>query len=256
MRIVRFAEGDRGRYGLVDGDFVRPLVAPPWETGGNPELAGAPLEREGLSLLVPVEPGKILGIGRNYRAHAAELGNEVPREPLVFLKPTTALVPHHGSIVLPRDAGRVDYEGELAIVIGRRARHVPKEEWASVVFGYAAALDVTARELQKKDGQWWRAKGFDTFCPLGPAVEAGVDPSDLLLTTTVNGETRQSGRTSDMIFDVGDIVAWISAAMTLEPGDVILTGTPEGVAPLAVGQTVSVAIEKVGKLTVTVEAEA
>lgn len=240
----------------MDGEAVRPLAAAPWETGGIPEPAGEIVPREGLRLLVPVEPKKILAIGRNYRAHAKELGNEPPTVPLVFLKPSTSLVPHHGSIVLPRNAGRVDYEGELVLVVGRRARHVSKEEGRSVVFGLTAAIDVTARELQKKDGQWWRAKGFDTFCPLGPAVEAGVDPSDLLLTTTVDGETKQSARTSDMIFDVGTIVAWISAAMTLEPGDVILTGTPEGVAPLSPGQTVSVAIEKVGKLTVSVEAEA
>lgn len=236
----------------MEGESLVPLAGAPWATGGRAVPAGDPLPRRGVPLLVPCEPAKVLGIGRNYRAHAAELGNEPPKEPMVFLKATSSLLPHKGTVVLPPDAGRVDYEGELALVIGRRARNVPRDAWRDVVFGLTCALDVTARELQKKDGQWWRAKGFDTFCPLGPAIETETDPSDLLLETLVDGETRQRARTSDVIFDVGTLVAWVTAALTLEPGDVILTGTPEGVAPLAAGQSVSVRIERVGELDVTV----
>lgn len=252
MRIVRFAHRGAPAYGLVNGDVIVPLEAAPWRTGGTPRPAGDAVPRRGAALLAPCEPSKVLGIGRNYRAHAAELGNEPPKEPLVFLKAPSSLLPHQGTVVIPKDAGRVDYEGELALVVGRRARDVPKDAWRDVVFGLTCAIDVTARDLQKKDGQWWRAKGYDTFCPLGPAIETGTDPSDLLLETLVDGETRQRARTSDVIFDVGTLVAWVTAAMTLEPGDVILTGTPEGVAPLARGQRVAVRVEKVGELDVTI----
>jgi 2-keto-4-pentenoate hydratase/2-oxohepta-3-ene-1,7-dioic acid hydratase in catechol pathway len=211
--------------------------------------------RRGALLLPAAAPTKILCIGRNYRAHAAELGHEVPKEHLVFLKPPSSLLPHGGTVRLPRESARVDYEGELALVIGRRARRVPKEDWRDVVFGVTCALDVTARDLQKTDGQWWRAKGFDTFCPLGPAIETDVDPSTLTLQTFVDGAPRQNGSTADFIFDVGTLIAWTSAAMTLEPGDVILTGTPEGVGPLAAGQNVEVRISGVGTLSVSVAAE-
>jgi 2-keto-4-pentenoate hydratase/2-oxohepta-3-ene-1,7-dioic acid hydratase in catechol pathway len=156
---------------------------------------------------------------------------------------------------MPRVSERVDYEGELALVVGRRARSVQPSAWREVILGFTPALDITARDLQKRDGQWWRAKGYDTFCPLGPAIETEGDGGDLLLETFVDGEKRQSGRTSQMIFDLGTLVAWVSAVMTLEPGDVILTGTPEGVGPLAPGQTVEVAIESVGRLAVRVERE-
>jgi len=256
VRIVRF-HGPMGAavYGLAERGTVTPLRNAPWETGGVPLPATEPVEARALALLTPCVPGKVLGIGRNYLAHARELGNEVPAEPLVFLKPPSALLPHEGTVLLPKEAGRVDYEGELALVIGRRARRVPKDGWRDVLFGLTVALDISARDLQKKDGQWWRAKGYDTFCPLGPSIETGVDPSDLLLETRVDGELRQSARTSDMIFDVGTVIAHVSAAMTLEPGDVILTGTPEGVGPLSPGQTVTVTIERVGTLSVKVAAE-
>jgi 2-keto-4-pentenoate hydratase/2-oxohepta-3-ene-1,7-dioic acid hydratase in catechol pathway len=165
------------------------------------------------------------------------------------------VIAHGGTVRLPKESQRVDYEGELALVIGRRARRVPRESWRDVVFGFTCALDITARDLQKTDGQWWRAKGFDTFCPLGPAIETDVDPADLALETFVDGERRQNARSSDLIFDVGTLIAWTSAAMTLEPGDVILTGTPEGVGPLAAGQTVEVRISGVGTLSAGVEVE-
>ena len=255
MRVVRVLHEGRAVWAAPEGEVLVPLARAPWEAKGAVERAGAPFPRRGAELLPPATPTKILGIGRNYAAHAKELGNEVPKEPLVFLKPPSALIAHGGVVVLPRESARVDYEGELALVIARRARRVPKDAWRDVVAGVTCALDVSARDLQKSDGQWWRAKGFDTFCPLGPALETDVDPSDLLLETLVDGAVKQSARTSLMIFDAGTLVAWVSSAMTLEPGDVILTGTPEGVAPLAPGQRVEVRIEKVGSLAVSVEKE-
>jgi 2-keto-4-pentenoate hydratase/2-oxohepta-3-ene-1,7-dioic acid hydratase in catechol pathway len=255
MRLVRFERGERPVWGVVEGESIVPLEAAPFETGGTPRRAGAPVDRRTAKLLAPSAPSKILCIGRNYRAHAAELGNEVPKEPLVFLKPPSSVIPHGGTIRLPKESTRVDYEGEVALVIGRRARRVPKEAWREVVLGVTCGLDVTARDLQKTDGQWWRAKGFDTFCPLGPAIETEIDPANLVLETFVDGVQKQAGRTSDMIFDVGTLVAWTSAAMTLEPGDVILTGTPEGVGPLAAGQRVEVRISGVGTLAASVALE-
>jgi len=256
MRVVRLSHEGSPAYGLVEGESILPLAAAPWETAGEPKRTGAAVDRRSATLLVPVVPTKILCIGRNYRAHAAELGHEVPEKPLVFLKPASSLRPHKGTVLLPPESSRVDYEGELTVVIGERIRRASREEAARAVFGYTCALDITARDLQKTDGQWWRAKGFDTFCPLGPAVETDVDSSDLLVETFVDGAVRQSGRTSLMAFDVPTIVAWASHAMTLEPGDVILTGTPEGVAPLLPGQTVEVRIGGVGTLSVRVEKEA
>lgn len=255
MRIVRFENDGAPAWALAEEETLVPLAGAPWETGGAPSPSGPAVPRRGARLLPAARPTKILCIGRNYRAHAAELGHEVPKEPLVFFKPPSSVIGHGGTIRLPKESARVDYEGELALVIGKRARRAPKEAWRDVVFGVTCALDVTARDLQKTDGQWWRAKGFDTFCPLGPAVETDVDPSSLVLETFVDGALRQTGKTSDFIFDVGTLIAWTSAAMTLEPGDVILTGTPEGVGPLAAGQTVEVRISGVGTLAANVESE-
>lgn len=255
MRIVRFDDGGRPAWGVVEGESIVPLLAAPWETGGTPRPSGAPVDRRSARLEAPATPSKILCIGRNYRAHAQEMGNEVPKEPLVFFKPPSSVIPHGGTIVLPKESARVDYEGEIALVIGRRARRVPRDAWRDVVAGVTCALDVTARDLQKTDGQWWRAKGFDTFCPLGPALETEIDPAGLTLETFVDGALKQSGKASDFLFDVGTLVAWTSAAMTLEPGDVLLTGTPEGVGPLAAGQSVEVRISGVGSLVVSVAAE-
>lgn len=254
MRFVRLVNGGAPAWALAQEETLVPLAGAPWETGGVPKPSGDAVPRRGARLLPAASPTKILCIGRNYRAHAAELGHEVPKEPLVFFKPPSSLLPHGGTVRLPRESARVDYEGELALVIGRRARRVAKEDWRDVVFGVTCALDVTARDLQKTDGQWWRAKGFDTFCPLGPAVETDVDPSTLTLQTFVDGAPRQNGNTADFIFDVGTLIAWTSAAMTLEPGDVILTGTPEGVGPLAAGDALVVEIEGVGRLEVRVSA--
>lgn len=253
MRYLRFDDGGLPRFGRLDAGLVTPLDAAPWAGGRD---AGEPRPYEALALLPPVPPGgKILCIGRNYLAHVKELGNEVPSEPLVFLKPATSLLAHGGTVLLPPESERVDFEGELALVIGRRARRVGRDAYAQVVFGVTPALDISARDLQKKDGQWWRAKGFDTFCPCGPVVECGLEASDLHLRTYLDGDLKQDGRTSRMIFDLPALVSWVSQAMTLEPGDLLLTGTPEGVGPLADGQLLELEIEGLPRLSVRVAKE-
>ena len=253
MRFLRYDDGGLPRWGRLEAGRVTPLDGAPW-SGGEADGPARPYAE--LDLLPPVPPGgKVLCIGRNYLAHARELGNEVPAEPLVFLKPSTSLLAHGGTVLLPPESERVDFEGELALVIGRRARRVGPEAFADVVFGVTAAIDVSARDLQKKDGQWWRAKGFDTFCPVGPVVAAAFDASDLRLRTWLDGELRQDARTSRMIFDLPTLVSWVSQAMTLEPGDLLLTGTPEGVGPLADGQLLELEIEGLERLSVRVASE-
>jgi 2-keto-4-pentenoate hydratase/2-oxohepta-3-ene-1,7-dioic acid hydratase in catechol pathway len=201
-------------------------------------------------LLAPVLPSKVMGIGNNYAEHVREMGSEPPAEPVLFLKPSTSVTGPSDRIAYPvKLTDHVDYEGELAVIIGRLCREVPKERAEDVIFGYTCANDVTARNLQLKDGQWTRAKGFDTFCPLGPWMETGTDPSDLGITTTVNGDVRQHARTSELLWDVPSLIEYVSSVMTLLPGDVILTGTPEGVGPLTDGDEVSVTIESIGTLT-------
>lgn len=206
--------------------------------------------REGDRIEAPraFAPSKIVGIGQNYRAHAAEMGKGIPAEPLMFLKPPSALLAEGEAIERPDGYLRVDYEGELGVVIGRRAREVSVEDALAYVEGYTCVNDVTVRDLQQKDGQWTRAKGFDTFCPVGPAIALGLDPRDLRITTRVNGVVKQDSRTSDMIFDVATLVAFVSRHMTLEPGDLITTGTPQGVGNLVPGDVVEVEIEGVGVL--------
>ena len=253
MSYLRFDDGGLPRFGRLEAGVVTPLDDAPW-AGGEP--AGTPRPYEGLDLLPPVPPGgKVLCIGRNYLAHAKELGNEVPSEPLVFLKPSTSLLAHGGTVLLPPESERVDFEGELALVIGRRARRVSREEFDDVVFGVTPAFDISARDLQKKDGQWWRAKGFDTFCPCGPVIACGVAASDLSLRTYLDGVVRQDARTSRMIFDLPTLVSWVSQAMTLEPGDLLLTGTPEWVGPLAGGQRLELEMEGLPRLSVRVAKE-
>lgn len=204
---------------------------------------------DGATLLTPVVPSKIVCVGRNYAEHVKELGNEAPAEPVLFFKPPSALLAPGGTIVRPAVSQRVDFEGELAIVVGREAKDVKADRWRDFVRGFTVANDVTARDLQKKDVQFTRGKGFDTFAPLGPCIETDLDPSDLRLTTRVNGETRQDGRTSQMIFPLGALFEYITAIMTLVPGDVILTGTPSGVGPLQAGDVVEVEIEGIGVLS-------
>jgi 2-keto-4-pentenoate hydratase/2-oxohepta-3-ene-1,7-dioic acid hydratase in catechol pathway len=199
-------------------------------------------------LLAPCTPSKIIGVGRNYAEHAAELGNEPPKEPLLFFKPPSALNDPDGDIVYPSQSTRVDFEGELACVIARRCRNVPASQAREVIWGYTICNDVTARDLQKTDGQWARAKGFDTFAPLGPCIAIGLDPSALRIRTYLNGELKQDAHTSGLIFGVERLIEYITAAFTLERGDVIATGTPAGIAPMHPGDVVSVEIEGIGTL--------
>jgi 2-keto-4-pentenoate hydratase/2-oxohepta-3-ene-1,7-dioic acid hydratase in catechol pathway len=252
MRIVRYSrQGDVG-FGVLEGETVATISPHPF---GAFEYTGDRLPAAEIRLLAPVLPSKVLAIGRNYAEHAKELGGEVPKEPLVFLKPPSSLVPPGGVVLLPPESQRVDYEGEMALVIGRTARRISAHAWKEHLLGLTCACDVTCRDLQKTDGQWWRAKGYDTFLPLGPVIDTEADPKDLALETRVDGAVRQSARTSDMFFDVGAILAFVSSAMTLFPGDVILTGTPAGVGPLAPGNRVEVTLEGVGTLAATVAAE-
>lgn len=195
-----------------------------------------------------VAPSKIVCVGRNYAEHAKELGNEAPTEPILFLKPPTAVIAPGGTIVRPRQSQRVDFEGELAIVISHRAKNIPRAQWRDVVLGFTCANDVTARDLQKKDVQFTRGKSFDTFCPIGPEIETDLDPAALSLVTRVNGVVKQNGNTRDMIFKPDFLIEFITSVMTLCPGDVILTGTPSGVGPLVAGDEVEVEIEGIGTL--------
>jgi len=248
MRLVRFRHGDRIATGAVDAgsDAVRILKGTFFE---DPIPTGEEVPLDDVRLLAPVLPSKIVCVGKNYAAHAAEFDMTVPDEPLLFLKPSTAVIGPHDPIRLLPISHRVDYEGELAVVIGRLARDVRAEEAFRVILGYTCANDVTLRDLQKTDDQWARAKGFDGSCPLGPWVETDVDPNDVRLWTRLNGDTVQSGQTSDMVFGVATLIEYITTFMTLLPGDVLLTGTPEGVGPLHHGDVVEVEVEGVGTLS-------
>ena len=233
-------------YGILDDGAIREISAAPWmewkETGKSMAAGEA-------RLVAPVEPRKIVCVGRNYAAHAAELGNEVPKDPLIFLKPSTAIVGPNEPIVLPKYSQRVEHEGELGLVVARRCSNLTDDEDAvSYLLGYTCVNDVTARDLQKADVQFTRAKGFDTFCPVGPHIESELRPGNVLVETLVNGGVRQSGRTSLMIFSAEFLVRWLSRMMTLEPGDLIATGTPSGVGPLVDGDTVEVRVEGIGVL--------
>jgi 2-keto-4-pentenoate hydratase/2-oxohepta-3-ene-1,7-dioic acid hydratase in catechol pathway len=242
------AAGGSGSPG--DGLEIAELAGHPLGMMDAIRFTGKRYQVADVRLLAPVLPAKIVAIGRNYAAHAKEMGNEVPDEPVIFLKPSTSVVGPSDAIVRPVHLSeRVDYEGELAVVIGKISRGLPPERAMSAVFGYTCANDVTARDLQATDVQWARAKGFDTFCPLGPWVETELDPSDLEITTTVNGEKRQQSRTSLLLHGVPALISYVSAVMTLLPGDVLLTGTPDGVGPLAPGDEVSVTVEGIGTLS-------
>jgi 2-keto-4-pentenoate hydratase/2-oxohepta-3-ene-1,7-dioic acid hydratase in catechol pathway len=277
MRYCRFLLDDQAHYGVVEDRAAEPNGEPRSEPC-TVDLARAPEEDlafrlthgrstswsfsfepgplSAATLLAPVTPSKIVCVGRNYRGHVKEMGGEVPSEPLLFLKPPSSLLPPSGIVRMPPASARVDYEGELALVIGRRVRHLKPEDWRSAIRGYTLANDVTARDLQAKDGQWTRAKGFDTFCPVGPWVSDELDPeAGLTLETRVNGELRQRGSTLDFIFPIPDLLAHITAAMTLEPGDLVLTGTPSGIGPLKAGDRVEVSIPGLGVLANTVQPE-
>jgi 2-keto-4-pentenoate hydratase/2-oxohepta-3-ene-1,7-dioic acid hydratase in catechol pathway len=216
--------------------------------GDRVVVAGADYPVDSVQFLAPCTPTKIVCVGRNYSEHVKEMRSELPTEPLIFLKPPSAIVAHRDEIAYPRQSSRVDFEGELAVVIGRRCRDVRRADALSVVLGFAAFNDVTARDLQKTDGQWARAKGFDTFAPLGPCIVDGLDPSRLRLRTYLNGAVCQDASTESMIFDVPALIEYISAAFTLEPGDVVATGTPSGVGPMRPGDEVRVEIDGIGSL--------
>ena len=233
-------------YGVIEGENVIEIAGLPWGqwTRGTHSSRLADVRS-----LAPVEPSKIVCVGRNYAAHAAELGNEVPKEPLIFLKPSTSIIGPEEPVLLTKYSKQVEHEGELALVVARRCSHLRDSDDAlSYLLGYACLNDVTARDLQKSDVQFTRGKGFDTFCPIGPHIETELDPASLLVETRVNGAVRQSSNTSLMIYPVPFLVRWISRIMTLLPGDVIATGTPAGVGPLVAGDTVEVAVSGVGVL--------
>ena len=239
-------------YGVMEGDVIREISSGPWSAWSP---SARTWRRAEARLLAPVEPGKIVCVGRNYAAHAAELGNEVPKEPLIFLKPPSAIIGPGESVMIPPQSQRVEHEGELALVVGRGCSRLDDaDDSLSYLLGYTCLNDVTARDIQKNEVQFTRAKGFDTFSPVGPHIETQLDPADVLVETRVNGALRQSGRTSLMIYPVAFLVRWISHVMTLNPGDVIATGTPAGVGPLVAGDSVEVSVSGVGVLRNGVQA--
>ena len=246
MRIARFSTDGGMSFGVVEENTVAAVAAHPF---GELTFTGQRFPLADVRLLAPILPSKVIAIGKNYADHAREMGGEPPAEPVLFSKPSTAVIGPGETIAYPQKLSeRVDYEGELAVVIGRMCREVPAARAADVILGYTCANDVTARDLQKKDGQWTRAKGFDTFCPLGPWIETELDPADLAISTAVNGEVRQDARTSLLLHDVPTLVEYVSQVMTLLPGDVILTGTPAGVGLLAERDVVEVEVEEIGTL--------
>jgi 2-keto-4-pentenoate hydratase/2-oxohepta-3-ene-1,7-dioic acid hydratase in catechol pathway len=252
LSIVRFAAGGKVKYGMLENNVIHGLRGSPFARfkgpGSSFTLDGSTYEPGQVRLLTPCLPSKIVGLGLNYRSHAEETGQPIPSVPLIFLKPSTAVIGPDDEIILPPNSRRVDYEGELGVVIGRRARDVPQDRAKDYVLGYTCVNDVSDRHAQRDDGQWTRAKGFDTFAPIGPCIETGIDPDDLKLETYLNGQLRQSARTSDLIFGVSELVSFVSGVMTLLPGDVIATGTPAGIGRMNPGDVVEVRIEKIGTL--------
>jgi 2-keto-4-pentenoate hydratase/2-oxohepta-3-ene-1,7-dioic acid hydratase in catechol pathway len=248
VKIARFSsKGEDPRYGILDERDLVVLAGDPMYQGF--ETTGERVPLRDAKLLAPVIPrSKVIGVGLNYAEHASEMDERSGDDPVVFLKPNTSVIGPEDPIRLPAGIGRVDHEGELAIVIGSLAKNVAREDFASVILGYTIANDVTARDLQARDGQWTRAKGFDTFCPLGPAIETEIDPSDIRIETRVDGDLRQVGSTSEMVHDIPFLIEFISSIWTLLPGDVILTGTPAGVGEIRDGEVVEVTISGLGTL--------
>ncbi|MFO8101619.1 MAG: fumarylacetoacetate hydrolase family protein [Dehalococcoidia bacterium] len=245
MRIIRFSKGGKTRYGVEEGGKVRILRGSPFN---RLTFDGTVLDVSEVRLLAPCTPSKIVCLGLNYRSHAAETGLPIPKVPLIFLKPSTAVIGPGEHIVLPRGTKRTDYEGELGVVMGRKAKEITEKEASDCILGYTCFNDVTERHNQREDGQWTRAKGYDTFAPLGPYIETEVSPDDLKIETCLNGKICQSCRTSDLIFSILRIVTFISGVMTLLPGDVIATGTPSGIGRLQAGDFVEICIESIGTL--------
>ena len=233
-------------YGVITGDKIELITGLPWPDISDPVAA---LNLADVKILAPVIPSKVVCVGKNYADHAKEMGGEVPAEPVIFIKPNTTVIGEGDYIVLPPQSVNVHHEAELAIVIGALAKNVEVDRADEVIFGYTCANDVTARDLQNSDGQWTRSKSFDTFCPLGPWIETDLDPRDLAISCSVNGELRQNGNTNDLVRSAREMVSWISHMMTLLPGDVILTGTPAGVSQIVNGDSVTVTIADIGTLT-------
>ncbi|MFZ5879743.1 MAG: fumarylacetoacetate hydrolase family protein [Chloroflexota bacterium] len=253
MRIVRYQHKDEApQYGWLLDDKVGGIDGDIFERYRRRD---ADLPRAEVKLLAPCQPSKIVCVGRNYVEHAKELGNEVPKVPLIFLKPPSSIIASGETILLPPQSAQVEHEAELVIVIGKRGRHVTTEDARQYILGYTVGNDVTARDLQKTDGQWTRAKGFDTFCVFGPWIDTDFDPSDAVVTCRVNGQMRQMASTRDMVFSVPTLVAYVSSVMTLEPGDLIFTGTPAGVGPLKPGDRVDVEVDGLGGISNPVRAE-
>ncbi|WP_072687509.1 fumarylacetoacetate hydrolase family protein [Rhodococcus marinonascens] len=256
MRLGRVASPDGVAFVSIEGEgdsrTAKEIAEHPF---GNPTFTGRSWPLADVRLLAPILASKVVCVGKNYAAHAAEMGGDAPVDPVIFIKPNTSIVGPDAPIVLPKSSDEVHYEGELAVVIGRPCKDVPAAKALDVVLGYTAANDVSARDQQRKDGQWTRAKGHDTFCPLGPWIETQLDPSDIDITTEVDGEVKQRSNTSLLLHDIPKIIEWVSAVMTLLPGDVILTGTPEGVGPIVDGQSVSVTLGGIGTLTNPVTAK-
>jgi 2-keto-4-pentenoate hydratase/2-oxohepta-3-ene-1,7-dioic acid hydratase in catechol pathway len=251
MRIVRFSGGNETKYGILEDDRIFSLAGDPFGSfaaGKGPARDGQTCALTDVRLLAPCLPSKIACVGVNYRTHAKEMGSSTPAAPLIFLKPSTALTGPDDKIVLPLNWQRVDFEGELGVVIGKKAKYVSEEEARQYVLGYTCFNDVTERSLQKEDGQWTRAKGFDTFAPAGPWIETEIEADDLKLETYLNGELKQSARTSEMVHGIARLISFISGVMTLLPGDIIATGTPAGIAPMKPGDVVEVRIEQIGAL--------
>jgi len=252
MKLVRFLVQGRAVSGVVQGDEIAELDNDIFSFRN--ELK-ARHDLDNVRLLPPCNPTKVVAVGLNYGDHARELGFPIPDEPIIFLKPSTTIIGPGDAIVYPRESSHVDYEAELGIVIKDRIRSIKPTEASEHILGYTCANDVTARDLQKKDGQWTRAKSFDTFCPIGPWIETELDPSGLLVESYLNGERKQSSRTSQLIFSIGQIVSFVSCIMTLYPGDLIITGTPAGIGPMQPGDEVEVRIEGIGSLKNTVIAK-
>jgi 2-keto-4-pentenoate hydratase/2-oxohepta-3-ene-1,7-dioic acid hydratase in catechol pathway len=260
VRIARFVHPGGIAWGVVEGPAgatfdALTVAAIKDHPMGTIEFTGERFALGDVRLLAPILPSKVLAVGRNYSAHAAELGHDLPERPLIFLKPSTAVIGAHDLIRLPPDSDRVDHEAELAIVVGRVAKDVPRDRAHEVIFGYTCANDVTARDHQRADGQFTRAKGYDSFCPIGPWIETTFDPSAARVRALVNGTVRQDGNTRDMVFDIATLISFMSHVMTLVPGDVILTGTPDGVGPIVDGDTVTIAIDGIGELSNPVRAK-
>ena len=251
MRLGRVATPAGVVFVVIEGDgedAVAKEIAEQY-LSRNPTFTGRSWPMADVRLLAPILASKVICMGKNYAAHAREMGGEAPEDPVIFLKPNTAIIGPGVPIQLPHNANPVHHEGELAIVIERPCKDVPADRAAQYILGYTIANDVSARDQQQKDGQWMRAKGHDTFCPVGPWIETAVDPSDLDIRTEVNGQPRQDSNTAFLLHDVGAIIEWVSAVMTLLPGDLILTGTPEGVGPIEDGDTVAITIEGIGTLS-------